>query len=82
MSSIQDFFLVDNTSQLLRVYSNSQVFTTLIFLQQNALSQRVYYTIENYNLYNLLNNTQDDWRCVIIMRVRFYTLMLKYEDLI
>jgi len=39
-----------------RVYPNSQVFTIMICLQQDSHSQRVDYTIENYNLYSLLNN--------------------------
>jgi hypothetical protein len=39
------------------VYPNSQVFTIMIYLQQNSLSEIVDCTIENYNLYNSLNNT-------------------------
>jgi hypothetical protein len=56
MSHLQDFSLGDNTSPMPRVYPNSQVFTIMICLQQDSHSQRVDYTIENYNLYSLLNN--------------------------
>jgi hypothetical protein len=57
MSPLQDFFLGDNTSPMQRVYPNSQVFTIMICLQQDSFSQKVNYTIENYNLYSSLNNT-------------------------
>jgi hypothetical protein len=55
MSSLQDFFLGDNTSPISRVYPNSQVFIIIICLQQDSLSEKVDCTIENYNLYNSLN---------------------------
>jgi len=51
------FFLGDNTSPILIVHPNSQVFTIMIYLQQNSLSKIVDCTIENYNLYNSLNST-------------------------
>jgi hypothetical protein len=57
MSPLQDFSLSDNTSLIPRVYPNSKVFTIMIRLQQDSFSERVDYIIENYNLYNLLNNT-------------------------
>jgi hypothetical protein len=57
MFPLQDFFLSDNTSPMSRVYPNSQVFTIIICLQQDSLSQRVDCTIKNYNLYSSLNNT-------------------------
>jgi len=46
------FFLGDNTSPMPIVYPNSQVFTIMICLQQDSISQRVDCTIKNYNLYN------------------------------
>jgi len=57
MSPLQDFPLNDNTSPMSRVYPNSQVFIIMICLQQDSLSQRVDYTIENYNLYSSLNSS-------------------------
>jgi hypothetical protein len=51
------FFPWCNTSLMRRVYPNSQVFTIMICLQQDSFSQKVNYTIENYNLYSSLNNT-------------------------
>jgi len=57
MSPLQDSSLGDNTSPMPRVYPNSYVFTIMICLQQDSLSQRVNYTIEKYNFYNLLNST-------------------------
>jgi hypothetical protein len=79
---LEDFSLGDNTSLMLGVYPNSQVFTIIFFLQQDLLSHRVDCTIENYNLYNSLDSTQDDWKCVNIMNVRYYTHVLEYKDLI
>jgi hypothetical protein len=57
MFSLQDFSLGDNISQMSRVDSNSQVFTIMMCLQQDSLSQIVDCKIENYNLYSLLNST-------------------------
>jgi hypothetical protein len=57
MFSLQDFSLGDNISQMSKVDSNSQVFTIMMCLQQDSLSQIIDYTIENYNLYSLLNST-------------------------
>ena len=51
-------------------------------LQQDSLSKRVDCIIKNYNLYNSLNSTYDDKRCVNVLNVRFYTLVLEYKDLI
>jgi len=56
MSSLEDFFFGDKTLLIPRVYPESQVFTIMICLQQDALSQNVDYTIEN-NLYSSLNRT-------------------------
>ena len=54
------------------------MFTIMICLEQDSLTQRVNCIIENYYFYS----TYDDWRCVNIINVRFYTLVLKYKDLI
>jgi hypothetical protein len=58
------------------------MFTIIICLQQDSLSLKVDCTIKNYNLYNSLDSTQDDWKCVNIMSVRYYTHVLEYKDLI
>jgi len=79
---LEVFSLGDNTSLMLGVYPNSQMFTIIICLQQDSLSHKVNCTIENYNLYNSLDSTQDDWKCVNIMSVRHYTHVLEYKDLI
>ena len=57
---LEVFSLGDNTSLMLGVYPNSQMFTIIICLQQDSLSHKVNCTIKNYNLYNSLDSTQDD----------------------
>jgi hypothetical protein len=79
---LEVFSLGDNTSLMPGVYPNSQMFTIIICLQQDSLSLKVDCTIKNYNLYNSLDSTQDDWKCVNIMSMRYYTHVLEYKDLI
>jgi len=57
VSSSRFFLVTIYTSPMPRVYPNSQVFIIMICLQQDSLSQRVNYTIKNYNLYISLNGT-------------------------